>query len=112
MTKRQQEGAIARKILLAVQTRYGLDCLAWINRTGTALSMDGARTIPFGFLGSPDIIACIRGRFVGIEVKTATGTQEKSQENFQREFERAGGLYILARTPAQALAALAAAGIT
>lgn len=107
MGKKQEETAIAKRIILAVQGRYGLDCLAWINRTGSAKSHDGKRFIPFGFEGSPDILACIHGLFIGIEVKTATGAQEESQVVFQREFERAGGVYILARTPAEVLAAIA-----
>ena len=58
----------------------------------------GGRFVTFGIPGQPDIFAIIRGRFVGIEVKTATGRQSKDQQNWQRNCERAGGLYILARS--------------
>lgn len=60
----------------------------------------------FGIPGQPDIFAIIQGRFVGIEVKTATGRQSKDQKNWQRNCERAGGLYIIARSVDDVEAAL------
>jgi hypothetical protein len=52
----------------------------------------------FGALGSPDVVAVKDGRYIAIEVKTAKGIQSDAQLNFQRELERAGGQYILARS--------------
>lgn len=50
--------------------------------------------------GIPDIIACINGHFVGIEVKDKgkKSTQTEEQKIHQRNIEKAGGLYILAES--------------
>lgn len=48
--------------------------------------------------GDPDIVACFKGRFVGVEAKTYEGTQSTIQKLRQRQIEAAGGTYILARS--------------
>jgi hypothetical protein len=58
----------------------------------------GKRFIKFGTLGQPDIICVIKGRFVGIEVKSLAGIQSRHQFEFEKSLEAAGGLYILARS--------------
>lgn len=50
----------------------------------------------FGTPGSPDIIAVIHGRFIGIECKAPKGKQSENQKMFQQTLEEAGGFYILA----------------
>jgi hypothetical protein len=52
---------------------------------------------PFN-VGIPDIICVIRGRFVGIEVKSAIGRESPEQRDWQGRIERAGGVYVLARS--------------
>lgn len=54
------------------------------------------RFMRFGALGSPDIIAVVGGRYIGIEVKGTGGRQNENQKEFQRQLEKAGGMYILA----------------
>jgi hypothetical protein len=56
-----------------------------------------SRPIRIGEPGTSDTIACIRGRFVGIEVKVGNDVHRADQKSFQRAIEAAGGLYILAR---------------
>lgn len=70
----------------------------WRNNTGCILSFykGKRRFIKYGKVGSPDIIAVINGRFVGIEVKGPKGVQSPEQKEFQKQLERAGGKYILA----------------
>lgn len=51
--------------------------------------------VRFGAKGAPDIIAVIRGRFVGIECKFNKGRQSPDQKLFQDELEKAKGLYWL-----------------
>lgn len=80
-------------------------------RMNTGKARMGGRFVTFGIPGQPDIFAIIRGRFVGIEVKTATGRQSKDQKNWQRNCERAGGLYILARSVDDVRSALSLAGL-
>jgi len=41
--------------------------------------------------GTPDIIACVSGVFVGIEVKTETGKMSPEQHEAARNIESAGG---------------------
>lgn len=80
-------------------------------RMNTGKARMGGRFVTFGIPGQPDIFAIIRGRFVGIEVKTATGRQSKDQKNWQRNCERAGGLYILARSVDDVRVVLSLAGL-
>ena len=97
------EAQIQGEILLAIGRLPG--SLWWRNNTG-ALPDKSGRVIRYGLKGSPDILGCCRGRFVGIEVKAAMGRQSDAQQNFQRAFEKAGGLYVLARSADDALNAI------
>jgi Holliday junction resolvase len=71
-------------------------CLAWRNNTGGAVIR--GRHVSFGSPGSPDILCCYRGAFLGIECKSAVGRQSPIQKRWQQKFEAAGGRYILARS--------------
>lgn len=97
------EANIQAEIMLAIGRMSG--ALWWRNNTGAYKDRTG-RLIRYGLVGSPDILGCLRGRFVGIEVKTAIGKQADEQKRFQTAFERAGGLYILARSVADVMHAL------
>ncbi len=48
--------------------------------------------------GLPDIIACFHGRCVWIEVKAGKDRQSDDQKKRQFELERAGGVYLIARS--------------
>jgi len=50
----------------------------------------------FTMRGLPDIMACIRGRFVGIEVKSETGKPSDIQLERLQEIRDAGGVGIIA----------------
>jgi hypothetical protein len=52
--------------------------------------------VKFGPKGGPDIFAIIRGQIFGIEVKGDGGFQSQVQKEFEVEFTRAGGVYLLA----------------
>ena len=81
-----------------------LDYLAWKKifhyrqNTGAMVSeYKGAkRFMRFGAKGSPDIVAVISGRYIGIECKGSNGKQSADQIIFQRDLELAGGLYVVA----------------
>ena len=45
--------------------------------------------------GVPDILSCIDGNFVGIEVKSDKGIQSKLQKYNQQKIEMEGGRYFL-----------------
>lgn len=64
---------------------------------GVFRAMDSDRIIKVGRRGVSDTIACIDGRFYGIEIKTNDrDKQTTDQEKFQAAVQRAGGVYILA----------------
>lgn len=64
---------------------------------GKFRAMDSERVIKVGQPGVSDVLACVRGRFLGIEIKVEGDTQRDEQGSFQRAVERAGGLYVLAK---------------
>lgn len=70
--------------------------IAWKNATGVAQTEQ--RTIRYGLPGSPDIVACIKGRFVGVECKTGSDIVRPNQSRFAAALTAAGGLYIVARS--------------
>jgi Holliday junction resolvase len=47
--------------------------------------------------GIPDIIGCYKGRFIGIEVKVASGRVSPDQERVIQNINDAGGLAFIAR---------------
>ena len=97
------EASIQSEILAAVSALP--DTLIW--RANSALAVTAARQIIRANVpGCADLIGCSRGRFIAIEVKTETGRQSQQQRRFQAAVERAGGLYVIARSPSDALAAL------
>lgn len=48
--------------------------------------------------GCPDIIAVVNGKFIGIEVKLKGRYQSPGQKEFQKNLEKSGGVYILAKS--------------
>ncbi|OOY22505.1 hypothetical protein BMI91_19680 [Thioclava sediminum] len=98
-----KEREIQKRILLALSKEFHPDGIFWTADTGVAKSMDGKRTIRFGIPGQPDIQGVLYGLWIGIEVKTATGKQRDVQKRFQAAVERAGGIYIVARSPDEAI---------
>ena len=45
--------------------------------------------------GVPDILTCIHGRFIGIEVKTPTGRTTKIQEYQIEQINKSGGIAVV-----------------
>ena len=58
-----------------------------------------ARRVKFGLPGSGDVLGTVAGVPLAGEAKTATGRQRDQQVLFGRAWERAGGVYILFRSP-------------
>ena len=48
--------------------------------------------------GDPDMVICYRGRYIAIEAKTPVGRLSGWQKTRKVEIEKAGGIYIVART--------------
>lgn len=77
--------------------------------SGLARQLHGDRPIRMAPKGTADIVGCLFGCYVELEVKTDDGTQRESQGNRQRAVEKAGGIYLLVRSPDDALNKLTAA---
>lgn len=103
------ETDLMRQILVAVSALPG--ALFWRVNVGVAKTFDG-RTITYGLPGQADLAGIYRGRHVEIEVKTAKGRLSANQIRWKVAVERAGGTWVLARSPADALNALAALDAT
>lgn len=56
--------------------------------------------------GTPDLLLCYQGRFIGLEVKSPTGRQSPDQKIAQKAIEKAGGIYLLVRGVDEVIAAL------
>lgn len=61
------------------------------------------RKMQVGLPGEPDIQGVVCGLWIGIEVKTAKGQQRDTQKTFQIAVEKAGGIYIIARSQDEAV---------
>lgn len=122
----RSEKSIMNATLVAVSSLP--DTLVWRNNSGQAwqgqqvrgrvggtitvqpgmVILANARPVTFGLTGSADIIGAIQGRPVAVESKTSTGRQAPDQSAFERQWVKAGGLYVLARTENEAVEALLA----
>ncbi|MCZ4366646.1 hypothetical protein [Sulfitobacter dubius] len=118
-----KERDIQKKILARLSQEYHKRGLFWTRDVGQFISvaeiakaikaiMGGAspietlrklRRLSIGLVGEPDISGCLDGRWIGIEVKTATGRQRPDQAKFQKAIEARGGIYIIARSPDDAI---------
>lgn len=80
-------------------------CLVFRNNTGILPGADG-RAVKFGLAkGGCDIIGiCADGKFLGVEIKTATGRVSPAQTAFIAAVVRAGGRAGVARSAAEAVA--------
>jgi hypothetical protein len=66
--------------------------------TGVTRTIGQIEWIPgTGTNGIADIVACISGKMVGIEVKYGSDRQSQAQREYQEQLEAAGGLYVIVR---------------
>lgn len=119
------EKAILNDTLVALSALP--DTLVWRNNTGQAwqgkritprvgstvtvthgmVILLEARPVSFGLPGSGDILGCSSGFPLSVEIKAESGRQETTQKNFERRWTACGGIYILARSPSQAVDSVA-----
>lgn len=133
MSRPQPEAVIQNQILLAL-SRQGH--FVWRNATGKAKNLhqyqaamqamrkavasgsfsavrsamellERVPLVSFGLIGSADILGTTKcGLPLAVEVKTATGRQSEEQKNFQAAWQSRGGIYVVARSVDDALAAI------
>lgn len=101
MDRSAAHSKLVNETLMAL-SRAGI--LAWKNHTGAGRSFAGT-VMRFGLKGSADILAVIppAGRFAAIECKTGDGKQSAQQAKFEKAVLLRGGLYLVARSVADAL---------
>lgn len=100
------EGQIQDAIRLALSDEPGL--VLWRNNVGVA-ELRGAR-VRYGLaVGSADLIGCLDGRFVALEVKTPTGRATPEQRLWLDLVRRHGGFAAVVRSVDEARAAIARA---
>lgn len=66
----------------------------WRHNSGGFKNKDG-HFFKFGESGSPDIFIVRQGKIYGVEVKGTGGKQTDNQVEWQKDFEKAGGIYLL-----------------
>lgn len=97
------EREIQADILLALQAR-------WPRAVFFRRNVGGARIdnqlVRFGLPGQADVAGIVNGRAVEVEVKAPGRYQTKEQRAWQAAVERAGGLYVLARSAQDAIEGL------
>lgn len=90
-----------QRACLEILMYKGIFC--WkVNNVGIYKKATGCY-IPTGMKGVPDIIAVIKGKFIGIECKMPGKKQTESQVEFQNKLEEAGGIYWLIDDPSKLL---------
>jgi hypothetical protein len=98
---------VTSPVLVAVSKLPG--AVFYRQNCGLFLTLDGKRHIRATSIeGLGDIVGTYRGYSIHIETKKRRGVQGESQRMYQKKHEQAGGVYIIAKSPEQALAALVA----
>lgn len=100
-----RESSILKATLLALHKEFHPG-IFWRQNAGRIQTAAG-HWIDLGPEGIADIVGFIPtpagARVVFVETKTRRGKQRESQERFQAAVERAGGIYVLARSPREAV---------
>lgn len=126
MTRRapRSEKAIQNDTLVALSALP--ETMVWRNNTGSAwqgvrikvrvgstirvtsgmVILADARPITFGLPGSADILGAHRGLPLAVEIKAQNGPQSEQQRRFERAWTAAGGVYVLSRSPDEAVRAV------
>jgi len=86
------------KIISYIVKNYGNlpNSFLWPNNTGATKKR--GFYMRFGYPGSPDIIGCIDGRWVGFEVKVGGDTWREDQKKFCEKIKKCGGAYFLIKS--------------
>lgn len=56
------------------------------------------KTISTNRNGCPDVICCLNGKFIALEVKTNNGVVSKLQEYHQEQIKKSGGIAAVVRS--------------
>lgn len=95
MKIKRTESMIQRAILDYLET---VDNIYFFRAGSGAFQTAQGRYVKTGRPGVPDIVACINGKFIGLEVKTETGSQSKAQKEAEINIAKSGGKYFIVRS--------------
>lgn len=74
----------------------------WFHRNNTAGRKGRLGTVGLG-KGGPDIVGCVDGWMVAVEVKRPKEKQRPGQVEWQKQHEDAKGIYVVVRSPQEAV---------
>lgn len=105
---KQEHDRIVKATLILLGKEAHAVCRVWDSPCGVAYRVNEFTSrkewIAYGHKGGPDIEGILLGgRWLGIEIKSGKATQQQNQVMFEMMINRFGGLYILARSPEEAL---------
>jgi hypothetical protein len=103
--KQRPEAALQATIIKAIERTYGPTVLVERTNAGMAHTSAG-NMINIGKAGTSDLKVCLRGRFIALEVKTATGRLTDKQARYLEQVRAAGGIGEVVRSVDEALAIL------
>ena len=93
MTMNVLEKAVQAKIVKAITKKYGAD--AWLYKVHGG---------PYARSGVPDLLLCVHGRFIALEVKRpSSGRVSKLQEIETKKINAAGGMALVVTSADDAL---------
>lgn len=93
------------RILVALCAAFPGRSVWWRQNVGRVRT-DRGIWVQLGPPGIADLMGALDGRAVAVEVKQPRGEQREAQKRFQKAWEAAGGVYVLARSPEAAVASL------
>ncbi len=93
-----RESEIQKACLQYLQLMENLGKCYFVRTSSGAVKTDTGRYFRTGKKGSPDIICCYKGQFIGLEIKSEKGRQSPEQKEAEAIINNSGGKYCLIRS--------------
>ncbi len=91
------EAMIQKSIIDLLTWKEKTEDIYWFRAGSGAMKLESGRYFKTGRPGVPDI-CCLKEKFYGLEIKTATGRQSQNQKQAEADIKAAGGLYFIVRS--------------
>jgi len=96
------------EIQLQIEQAFDRMGVLYIRHNPARFSSFGRRKLKDDERGVPDLVLCVGGRFIGMEVKTPEGRVSEDQKRFEQRTEAAGGRYVVVTSVEEAIKAIGA----
>jgi hypothetical protein len=93
-----QEKIIQKSIIDYLSLLENLGKLYFFRANSGAVKLESGRFMKTGKAGCPDIICCVGGKFIGLEVKNEKGKQSPTQKDTEEKIKKVGGEYYVVRS--------------